>query len=321
MNGRLGVPNSSALTFFDPDQYQAAIRGGDNLYNLLGRGIFRADLTNIELNRLSLQRGRETLPRLAASGMSPDRVGIVVWFGNSQLPIVRGVQIRRGELLCLGRGMQSHHRTFGSNDFVAMTLDASDLSSAAIELTGQELAVTAGKIVRPPAHLLAWLLSVIDTATRLTQTTPDIFMSPLAAEALEHALLQPMIMCLLHGEAREEAVPHGRRATIAKRFEAAVEANFDRPLLIPELCRIIGVSDRVLRALCQEQLRMSPQRFLALRRLHLARRALLRSDHHSTTVAEVATGHGVWELGRFAVAYKSVFGESPSATLRRPPTM
>ena len=93
----------------------------------------------------------------------------------------------------------------------------------------------------------------------------------------------------------------------------------NRPLLISDLCRLIGVSERTLRTLCQEQLGVSPQRFLALRRLHLARRALLRSDARSATVTGIATGCGFWELGRFASVYKSLFGESPSSTLHRRP--
>ena len=95
-------PTAAALDFIEPDHYQSAIHGGDNLYSLLGRGKFRAELTKIRLGHLTLQRGREYLPRLAASSMSSNKVAIVVWFGENQLPVVRGVQMQRGEMLCLG---------------------------------------------------------------------------------------------------------------------------------------------------------------------------------------------------------------------------
>ena len=62
---------------------------------------------------------------------------------------------------------------------------------------------------------------------------------------------------------------------------------------------------------------MGPIRFLTLRRMHLAHRALLRADQSKATVTQIVTNHGFWELGRFSVAYRALFGESPSETLRR----
>jgi AraC-like DNA-binding protein len=104
-----------------------------------------------------------------------------------------------------------------------------------------------------------------------------------------------------------------------RRLEEVLDANPDRTLYVAELCAATGAADRTLRACCQEYLGMSPMRYLWLRRMHLARRALRMADPASTTVTEIATNYGFWELGRFSVAYRSLFGESPSAALRRPP--
>jgi transcriptional regulator GlxA family with amidase domain len=101
-------------------------------------------------------------------------------------------------------------------------------------------------------------------------------------------------------------------------FEEFLEANPDRPLYLTEICAGIGVAERTLRAACEEHLGMGPTRYLTLRRMHLVRRALLTSDASKTSVTRIVTDHGFWELGRFSVAYRTLFGEPPSETLRQP---
>jgi AraC-like DNA-binding protein len=312
------VSGSHSRSFTDPEQFQSATLGGDSMYTVLGRGAFRAELTSIEVGQLLLQRGHETLPRVSATSIPANRIGLIGWPSDGQLPAVRGAQMQQGEFICLGPGMQSHHRITGTNDFAVLSANPANLARAVMDLTGRELAVPAGKVLRPPGYLGTWLLSVIDAATHASLTTPAIFASSAAAEALEQALLRPMIGCLLDGAVRDKGVPRGHRAALAKRFEAAVEANLDGPLLVSDLCRLVNVTARSLNILCQEQLGMSAQQFLSRRRLYLIRRALLRLESPAATVTEVAMSYGIWELGRFAVAYKSLFGESPSATLRRP---
>jgi AraC-like DNA-binding protein len=110
-----------------------------------------------------------------------------------------------------------------------------------------------------------------------------------------------------------------RQATLMSRLEVVLQADSEGPLYMAELCTAVGASYPTLRACCQEHLGMSPKRYLWLRRMHLARRALRRADPERATVTEIATNYGFWELGRFSVAYRSLFGESPSTALRRPP--
>ena len=104
---------------------------------------------------------------------------------------------------------------------------------------------------------------------------------------------------------------------ILRRLEELLEANPDRILYLTELCSATGVSERTLRTCCHEHLGISPTRYLWLRRMHLARRGLRVADTAATTVTDVATSYGFWELGRFSVAYRSLFGESPSAVASR----
>jgi len=53
--------------------------------------------------------------------------------------------------------------------------------------------------------------------------------------------------------------------------------------------------------------------------MHMVRRVLAASAPTPGGVTETATRYGFWELGRFSVAYRTLFGERPSVTLQRPP--
>jgi len=86
---------------------------------------------------------------------------------------------------------------------------------------------------------------------------------------------------------------------------------------VPDLASAAGVSERTLRVAFHDYFGVGPVQFLRLRTLNLVRDALRKSDPALTTVTEVATRFGVWELGRLARDYRLLFGELPSQTLRR----
>jgi AraC-like DNA-binding protein len=194
-----------------------------------------------------------------------------------------------------------------------------DLAAAGEAIVGRELAPpTSMQRLKPPGALFARLRNVHEAAVQLAKTAPDILAAPEVARAMEEALVEAMVRCLASWEPADLRKAEARDARVMRRLEEALQANPDRALYLTELCTLVRVSYPTLRACCQEHLGMSPKRYLWLRRMYLARRALRQADLAEKTVTEIATDYGFWELGRFSVTYRSLFGEPPSATLRRP---
>ena len=310
---------SRVLTFTSPDRYRTLVRAAALDLLATSTGDFRAELTQIDLHRLWMQRGSDSLPRTVRTSIDPDRVPVVFLADAHQAPMQVGrAELAPGQLLLYGPGSSSRQQTTGPSRWASLSLAPADLAAASVAIAGREVAAPTGiEILRPDPRSLARLRFLHDEADRIARTRPDILARPAVARALEQAAVRAMVACLAGTTAAETSFWR-QRARVIARFEDFLAMRRHEPVYMAEICAALGVSERTLRTCCHEHLGTSPVRYLWLRRMHLARRALLRADPAATTVTGIATDHGFWELGRFSVEYRALFGETPSATLRRP---
>ena len=125
---------------------------------------------------------------------------------------------------------------------------------------------------------------------------------------------------LLIGHASEQYRPekingNANRSLIAKSAQNFIEENFKRHIQLENLCRHTGVGIRTLQRCFREYFDLSVTDYLKTVRLNSAHRALATSFFEEASVTKIALNNGFTHLGRFSVAYRSRFGESPSETL------
>jgi AraC-like DNA-binding protein len=312
------MTESGTATFTNPDDYQAAIGGASVSLVLTGRGDFKARLTWLKLRHLHVFRGRENMPRIAYVSLSPARSFISFPLNCAPLPTWGGVELRPGDIVFHARGERTHQWTKGGSQWGLVSLPPRQLAVYGKALTEWELiSPPVGRVLRPSPAAVAHLQRIHSKACRLAETKPEIIAHPEAARALEQELVHALVACLTADDAYGNLTTTRHHAEIMVRFEEALSARVGRQPSTPELCATIGVPERTLRICCTEFLGVSPGRYLRLRRLNMVRAALRGADPATARVAEIAQRYQFSELGRFAAAYRAIFGETPSATLRR----
>ena len=315
------MPQSAAFTYDDPMPYQAAIRGGDVEFSVTQRGKFQGSLIKIDLHNLWMQSGWENLPRVFQCSMSPKRTGIQ-FLADARQPALQhtGLELHTKAIAALQRGATYHIRSKSPCRWATMSMTSETFCAVSNALLGRDLSVRSNiRFVHPDAAHMTRLVLLHTAARQLAIAAPDMIAHPEVASALENQLVHAMVTCSADEEPTTAGSGWRQHTAIINRFEEVLAKNCNRPMYLAEICTAVGASERVLQISCEEHLGMGPIRYLWLRRMHLARSALLRADPTNATVTQIATDYGFWELGRFSVAYQALFGESPSASLRKPP--
>ncbi len=173
-------------------------------------------------------------------------------------------------------------------------------------------------VYSPPAPMRAACLRAIEGGAGMIRAVGDR-LPPSVIAFLRQEMLDAVLVAL--AEIRDDS---GRRqgvlnaARIIRRSEDFLEGGAGRALVqVDDLCRALSISRRTLYRAFHEVLDISPKAYLRLKAMSAARAAMLDAAARPTTVTQVALEHGFWELGRFAGAYRAMFDEAPSETLRR----
>lgn len=140
----------------------------------------------------------------------------------------------------------------------------------------------------------------------------------LGHDSIRRGIRDAVMLHLLELIAPDQAPPlnpTARKRMVDRAREYAL-SHLDEPLSILDLCNHIGASRRKLQYCFQETLGINPVAYLRALRLNAVRREL-RTSTQAQCVQAVAARWGFWHLSRFSGDYRTMFGETPSQTLRR----
>jgi AraC-like DNA-binding protein len=309
------MPGSRVSVFGEAEDFQAAL-SADGVADMLftGRGDFRARLTQVELERMRLAAVEEAQARIAFVVVPTGRVLVAFPIDRGRSPVWGGIEIRTGEMIMFGPGQRLHALTVEPCHWGAVQVPAQQLADYGRAVNGTRLEVLPAARWRPSRAARRELRDLHRAAIRMAEARSGALTDLLGAHGLEQQLFDALIECLSEG-ADEEPATGRRHRDILARFEDLLAAE---PLLpMAEISEVLGVSERLLRDCCKQYLGVGPSRYRHLRAMQQVYRALQNGTPDAASVAQVARRHGFRDLGRLAATYRAVYGELPSATLRK----
>ena len=174
-----------------------------------------------------------------------------------------------------------------------------------------------GCVQRIPAPAALWDLR--STLARYMQEPSLDNLSPAQGQALLSEIESELPVTLLAawGEgAAAQYVPLCNRSRVLRRSLAYLNENSSRVVTVLELCRESAASMSTLERAFRERFGLSPKRYMTALRLGGVRRSLIDLQE-TRCIADIAAQWGFWHMSKFAVDYRQMFGELPSATWRK----
>lgn len=308
------------LQFVSYEQMLEAIRDAQIEAHIVSREVRPWLMRRYTLGDCLVQHGLDGAPHVASGSLDPGRVGFYMAGYSTALRLCNGLELDSGSLFRWGQGADIHVQVRRPGEWMAISATPEAVGHIAASLTGSDKEVgrlTSGLADASPAGVTE-LRRLFEAAERAIDAAGPTGLPAEAARHLGETLLRSAIAVFSGGResprrARRQRVDRGR---IVARVEDLFAASASEPVYVSSLSDALGIPERTLRHVFDEQYGASPVHVLRSRRLCQARRALAAAGE-GAHVGEIAGRFGFWHLGQFAAEYRKLFGERPSETLGR----
>jgi AraC-like DNA-binding protein len=301
------------------EDLREAAHGADLKIVQLAPGSFDGHLMHAQIGELSVSAG-DFGPDIRARGvMNQHLVTIGMMLQSSGEVSQWDYDVVPGDVVIFPKSVEQEGRYTGRSRYATISLSEEALADFAVGEPMLQEPEFWTKINRffPSPSLRASICSEVAEKVSLVQSGV-IPTSEAGIRYFQRSLVEAFITGIVDevsGERDEQ--PRGG-AKLVRDVEDYVDGvETDRSVHISELCSHLAVSRRTLHRAFQHTLGMGPLAYLRLTRLSAVHNALMTSKPANVSVTQAALDHGFTDLGRFAAAYRTMFGEVPSQTRRK----
>jgi AraC-like DNA-binding protein len=306
-------PRAISRRFGDFDELSESFVDFDADYLQMGTGPVRAEVSRVQLDRVVVLRGDEESPQYVVNSTNGRGAATLLLLAVPSCDTFwLGSRAHERTVISYEPGAEHVGRSSGPMSWMTIHYAPAALERQQLAL-GLPVAPALTGSLTPGTEAVADLRRVAAEAIEVA-SDPSALEVPELRRSLEESILTAAVRVASSAPQRSAAWISRERA-VRRAFEV-LESRSREPLYLAELCEAAAVSERTLRNAFQHLYGVSPIRFLHMRRLALARRALLDADPARDRVSPIATRFGFTNLGRFAVEFRQLFGVSPSELLR-----
>ncbi len=305
----------------DTDALREPVHGADLDCTQMKPGALQGMLFLADLNGLNHSAGVFNNAVHFNGRMAPKEVSLVALLDQIGGANVWGQACMAGDVIVFPANTEVDACYQGPTSYAALLMTQDDICTASVpfENLSEPAIWVIGARHRIPLQARGEMVRRLRGCVAVAQMMGST-LSARAVTLLREEMLETFLTALASAEARRVVQqPPVSSARIVSQVQCYLGERQDNFPHLLEVCRDLHLSRRTLHRAFNDVFGVGPKTFLKLKSLSAARAALLASGSTGCTVTQIALSHGFFELGRFSVMYRRMFGESPSQTVKRAP--